>query len=67
MSKLERFAKFLRTLKPVPKVYVPGLAGLGGVAISWIATGEFDRIELAGAVGSVYYALIGWATPESGS
>ncbi|HEY3434201.1 MAG TPA: hypothetical protein VGK41_00975 [Solirubrobacterales bacterium] len=65
MTRLERLAAFLRTLKPVPKVYVPGLAGLGGVVIAWIATGEFDRLELAAAVGSLYYALIGWATPEA--
>lgn len=57
--------KKLKPLIPVPKVLVPAVAGLFYIASRWVATGEFDREELAGVLLVAGYAAIGWSTPES--
>lgn len=54
-----------RSLLPVPKVLVPAAAGLVAMAASWVATGEFNRLELSQLVLTAGYAAIGWVTPES--
>lgn len=55
----------LRPLIPVPKVLVPAVAGLVGIAARWVATGDFDREELGVLVLVAGYAAVGWSTPES--
>jgi hypothetical protein len=52
-------------LFPVPKVYVPTVAGWIAALQVYIATGTFDRLTLSLLVSSTLYAVIGWATPKS--
>jgi anti-sigma factor RsiW len=54
----------VKALLPVPKVVLPAIAGVGAVIATWIATGEFNRLELAQLFLTAWYSLIGWATPE---
>lgn len=49
---------------PIPKVYVPAIVGFIAIAVHWVATGEFNRTELAGAVAVALYALIGYSVPD---
>lgn len=45
---------------PIPAVFLPALAALVGMVGVWIATGEFNREELALVVTGLLYALIGY-------
>jgi hypothetical protein len=40
-----------------PKAYVPFITIWGAILVSWIATGEFNRAEIAGAVASCIQLL----------
>ena len=46
------------TLGLSPKVYIPVLGIAVGVLTSWVATGTFDRAEIAAAIAAAW-ALIG--------
>ncbi len=59
MSKLTKHPLF-----PVPKVYVPVVAGYINVAAQAVAFGVISRAQLAQLVIVTGYALIGWATPN---
>ena len=48
---------------PVPKVLRPAIAGLVLVAVTWIATGEFDRTETVQLTTTLLYTLIGYQAP----
>lgn len=60
-----KLGRRLKPLIPVPKVMVPTVAGLVTMAAAWVATGDFDRLELAMLVQSGGWAAIGWSTPEA--
>jgi hypothetical protein len=51
-------------LFPLPKVYVPMVAGWIAFATQVIAVGSVSRVALAQLVASTGYAIIGWATPQ---
>lgn len=51
-------------LLPVPKVYVPFVAGVIGLASDVVATGVIDRSRIAALIVVGGYALIGYATPS---
>ena len=55
----------LKPLIPVPKVLVPAVAGVVAIVGKIIASGEFDRDELAAVWLLAGYAAIGWFTPDS--
>lgn len=44
--------------KAILAAVLPSLAGVIAVAVQWIATGEFDRAELATAISTVISALL---------
>lgn len=50
-------------LFPVPKVYIPFLSGLIAVASQVVATGQFDRTQLAQLVIVGGWAILGYAAP----
>lgn len=52
-----------RTLGISPKVFVPSLLQLIGILVNWIASGEFDRTELAQVVGLALTAVVGYLVP----
>jgi hypothetical protein len=41
-----------------PKLYLPFLSLLAAVLTHWIATGEFDRVEVAGLVATALQGVI---------
>lgn len=51
-------------LFPVPKVYVPFMAGVITLAAEIVRTGIVDRVRLAELVVVGGYAVIGYATPS---
>ena len=51
-------------LFPLPKVYVPLVAGWIQFAQLLIATGQVSRVSLSVLVATTGYALIGYATPR---
>lgn len=54
-----------KPLFPVPKVYVPFIAGVITVLGAWAVTGSFDKTELVGLVTTFLLAAIGYATPHT--
>jgi hypothetical protein len=52
------------SLVPVPKVLLPALVLTIGILAHFIASGEFDRVEVAAAVTTAIYAVIGYAAPR---
>lgn len=54
-----------KPLFPVPKVYVPFIAGIITVLGAWAVTGSFDKTELVGLVTTFLLAAIGYATPHT--
>lgn len=43
-----------------PKLYVPLLAEVLAIFVHWIATGEFDRVEVAASVFTAGQATLAW-------
>jgi hypothetical protein len=57
--------KFLiHPLVPVPKVLLPAVVGATAILANWIATGTFDRTEIAALVTLTIYTVIGYAVPN---
>lgn len=50
----------MRTQGISPKVWVPTAVGVLAIIVHWVATGEFNRTELAESVSVAGYALIGY-------
>lgn len=54
------------SLVPVPKVLIPFVVLCIGIAVNWIATGDFSRVEIGAALSTGLYALIGYTVPPQG-
>lgn len=46
-----------------PKVYVPFFLAALAIAVQWIVTGTFDRVEVGESVLAAGYALVGLTAP----
>jgi hypothetical protein len=54
----------VKTIGISPKVLIPVLAQAAALLVNWIATGAFDRVEVAQVVGLGLTAVLGaWAGP----
>jgi hypothetical protein len=51
-------------LQPYAKAVYPALGTIVGVAVQWIATGEFDRAETVTAISGAIAALLAYAPPN---
>lgn len=52
-------------LVPLPKVYLPALAGVIGVVANWIISGNFSKTELVGFILTAAYTAIGYVAPRA--
>ena len=53
-----------RATLPIPKIWVPFALGVIALAAKWVATGEFNREEVAALVTLAGYAGIGYVVPD---
>lgn len=55
----------MSSLRPYAKSIVPFAGTIAAVLIQWLATGEFDRSELATALTGLLAALVAYAAPNA--
>jgi hypothetical protein len=53
-------------LFPIPKIWVPAVAAIVAILISGIATGDFSTAELAAAITTLGYFVLGYTVPSEG-
>lgn len=50
-------------LMPIPKIWIPAVAALVAIVISWVISGEFAQAELAALLTTAGYFVLGYILP----
>lgn len=53
-----------RAYLPVPKVWIPFVAGATAILANWIVTGDFSRTEIAAVITLGIYTGVGYSVPN---
>ena len=50
-------------LMPIPKIWIPAVAALVAIVISWIISGDFAEAEIAALLTTAGYFVLGYVLP----
>jgi hypothetical protein len=50
-------------LMPIPKIWIPAVAALVAIVISWVISGDFAEAELAALLTTAGYFVLGYVLP----